>query len=232
MTVADIDAALLRISKRLESLSEEEKNEKIVNTSAKSKMIISAVLMMVAIFAMVFSTLAYYTAFVYSSGNVIATGKMEVEFIDLNKPTAGGSLGTELDPIDFMPGHLEVRPIYAINSGNMSLYVRFRIETTITLADRYAIYSDEVDVSHVVFDINGDVWEYRDGYYYYVIPLLAGESTPQLFAHIEFDETMGNIYKDSVIRVKVMLEMVQTSGNGDNVFEAEGWTSGSEGGTP
>ena len=232
MTVAEIDAALARISTRLDELSADAPKESVISTSAKGKMIVSAVLMMVAVVAMVFSTLAYYTAFVYSSGNVIATGKTEVEFVDLNAPTAGGSAGTELDPISFMPGHLETRKIYAKNSGNMPLYVRVKAETAITLAERYAAHSDEIDVSLVKFVLKGSAWELRDGYYYYVLPLCAGESTPELFDHIEFDESMGNIYKDSIIRIRIVFEIVQATNNGDTVFEAVGWATETEGGAP
>ena len=43
---------------------------------------------------------------------------------------------------------------------------------------------------------------------------------------------MGNIYKDSKISVKVLLEVVQSNGNGATVFDAVGWTSATEGGAP
>ena len=36
---------------------------------------------------------------------------------------------------------------------------------------------------------------------------------------------MGNLYKDSKINLKVRIEVVQASSNGESVFDAVGWPS-------
>ena len=232
-TISQIDAAIVSISSKLEKLSFEEKPQPVVSASAKGKMIASAIIMVVAVVSMVFSSLAYYTAFIHSSGNTISTGSIKVEFVDLNTPSsAGGSAGTELDPISFMPGHVELRDVYAINSGSMPLYLRAYVTVIITLDDLYASYSDEIDTSLVHFDIDDDVWKNVGGYYYYHQALLGGQITPEFFSEVTFDESMGNIYKDCTVKIIVNFQMVQAQGNGENVFEAVGWPTTSEGGAP
>ena len=49
---------------------------------------------------------------------------------------------------------------------------------------------------------------------------------------INFSEQMGNIYKDSTIKVDILIEIVQSNNNGETVFDAVGWSSAEEGGTP
>ena len=182
---------------------------------------------------MVFSSFAYFTASTNSAQNRIATGTVEVDFVGLNTPGAsGGASGTELDPIKFLPGYVEMRDVYVNNTGDAPIYIRAKTKTEITLANAYSAYSDKVDPSLVLFDIDEDKWVLRDGYYYYSVALKGGESTPEFFTKIEFSSAMGNIYKDSIIKITVLFEMVQASNNGATVFDAVGWTTSSEGGAP
>ena len=234
LTIAEIDEALARINERLTTISSAPSAATaVVSSAAKSKMILSVAIILVAMFSLVLSSFAYFTATTYSSANKIQAGKMSVEYVDFDTPTASGDFsGTELDPIRFMPGHVEVRKIYASNKGDLPLYVRASAITEITLDEIYAAYSAEVDTSLVIFELNDDVWKLKDGYYYYDSKLLSGETTPELFKHIAFDESMGNIYKNCTVRIKVIFEVVQANNNGDTVFDAIGWLSDREGGTP
>ena len=231
--IADIDARLARLGEQLSDSTPVAPAVRMVSTSSQKKMFVSAFLVLIAMISMVVSSLAYFTTSQHSSGNMIATGSVSVDFVDLDySSSGGGSSGTELDPIPFMPGYSREQKVYAVNNGGISIYLRAKIETEITLDAKYASYSDEIDTSLVVFDIDENFWTLKDGYYYYSVPLLSGETSPELFTEILFSPAMGNIYKDSTIKIKLIFEMVQANGNGGNVFEAVGWLSESQGGTP
>ena len=231
-TIADIDEALLRLSEKMASSAPVAVVKHDDNSlAAQKKMLVSAVLILVAMICMVFSSFAYFTASQTTSGNVIATGYASVNFVNLDF-SSGGSSGTELNPISFMPGYTQPMKIYAVNDGDVSLYLRARIETVITLDEKFASLTESIDTSLVIFDIDENFWLERDGYYYYSAPLLSGETSPEIFNEILFSTSMGNMYKDSTVKVKIVFEMVQANGNGTNVFEAVGWSTDGEGGTP
>jgi len=241
--IADIDAKLARLGEQLSDSAPAAPTARVVSTSSQKKMFVSAFLVLIAMISMVVSSLAYFTTSQHSSGNMIATGSVSVDFVDLDYSSSGGgssgggssgggSSGTELDPIPFMPGYSREQKVYAVNNGGISIYLRAKIETEITLDAKYASYSDEIDTSLVVFDIDENFWTLKDGYYYYSVPLHSGKISPELFTEILFSPAMGNIYKDSTIKIKLTFEMVQANGNGGNVFEAVGWPTESQGGTP
>jgi hypothetical protein len=69
-----------------------------------------------------------------------------------------------------------------------------------------------------------------DGYYYYNNPIGYKEATTNLISNVIFSTEMGNIYKDSTIKVTIMLESVQANNNGNSVFDAMGWAPAQEGG--
>ena len=231
--LAEIDAAIALINKKIASNELEASKPAVVSTASKSKLIISAVFMIVSVCAMIFSSFAYFTASSNSSQNRIASGSVEVDFVGLNTPGAsGGSSGTELDPIRFLPGYVEMRDVYVKNTGDAPIYLRAKTKIEITLAQAYSAYSDKIDTSLVLFDVDENVWVLRDGYYYYADMLEGGESTPEFFTKIKFSDAMGNIYKDSIVKITVLFEMVQATSNGATVFDAVGWTTSSEGGAP
>ena len=232
-SLAEIDAAIALITKKIASSEAELSKPAVVSGASKSKLIGSAIFMIVSVLAMVFSSFAYFTASTNSAQNRIATGTIAVDFVGLNAPGAsGGSSGTELDPIKFLPGYVEMRDVYVNNTGDAPIYIRAKTKTEITLSNTYSAYSDMVDPSLVIFDIDTEKWVLRDGYYYYHVALEGGKSSPELFNKIEFSPVMGNIYKDSIIEITVLFEMVQASNNGATVFDAVGWTTSSEGGEP
>ena len=134
--------------------------------------------------------------------------------------------------MEALPGYKEIREVYATNTGALSLYVRAKTDVGITLNDRYSEYQDEIDTSLVIFDIDDEYWRKSGDFYYYSVALQGGETTPVLFSEIKFSESMGNIYKDSTIKVTVLFEIVQANNNGATPEEAVGWPSGSEGGAP
>ena len=230
--LTQIDEAIARIREKLASCSASTpKTDVNVATAAlRGKLIATVICLLVSIFAMVWSSYAWFTASIASS-NQITPGFVHVEYVDLSTLGAdGGFAGTELDPIRILPGYTEEHEVYASNVGSVSLYVRARAVATITLAQRYAEHEAEVDLSLVAFNFNEAYWQKHGDYYYHTAVLHGGESTPEFFSEIKFSEAMGNIYKGSTIRVKVIFEVVQATNNGSNALEAVGWTTVAEGG--
>ena len=128
------------------------------------------------------------------------------------------------------------KDVRAVNNGTVALYVRARVESVITLDSRYASRVNEIDPSLILIDVNESAWKTKsafDGYYYYSMPLEKNTQTTSFLDSITFSELMGNIYKGSTVTVKVVFEVVQSSGNGSTVFDAAGWPLvTSEGGEP
>ena len=232
MTVEELDAAIAKISARLSAQDAALKAKVSVFSAARIKFIISSVVMIIAVFSMAMSTLAYFTANVSSGNNVISTGSSNVEFVDLNSSVPGRPSGTELDPIRFMPGYKEQRKIYAVNKGGMPVYLRAKAETLITLDSAYSYYQEQVDDSLILFHYDSLNWTFKDGYYYYNTALVSGRTSSELFESIEFSSAMGNYYKDASVRITVTFQTVQANNNGDTVFDAVGWAADGEGGTP
>jgi hypothetical protein len=205
--------------------------EDVVSASVKKKMTVMLAVIMVITVTFVYSSYAYFTATVDSASNVIKAGDVFFDIADVSgggtpgtPGTPGGSFGEAgVDNIRIFPGSKVEGDISAVNNGAVSLYVRAIIYTTITLNERYEHRKDEIDVSHVIFDINNTNWIKSGDYWYYDHAIVHGEKTLKLVEGIHFDDDMGNIYKDSVVEVKVRFEVVQANGNGSTPFEATGW---------
>ena len=238
----DLEKALLEIDKTIAKVAEKlEKAEnasrvgtiKLASDGMKKKLILTAVAMIFMVTTFVFSSLAYFTVTYNYGNNVIATGGANVEFVDVMYPPSSAPGDPSVSPdvvLTVLPGHTVVRNVSAKNSGDIDLYIRARVVSKITLADRYSERQDEVDVGLIEYEIDETKWIARDGYYYYSDSLGYGETTPNFLSKIIFSDAMGNIYKDSVVKINVVFEIVQANGNGANVFEANGWPSASEGG--
>lgn len=227
--IAKLDEAIARLSEKLEKKPEPQTSDtNSVYDKFKVKILITMVTTFIMILSLAVCTYAYFVSTVSSEGNRIVTGKSAVTLHDYTDPLYPSAPN---GAISIMPGYSVGKSVYAENNGAYSVYIRAKIEDVITLNVRYADHEDEIDMSLVTYSIDTENWTERDGYYYYNTPIKAGEATTSLFASVDFSTAMGNIYKDSTIKVKILLEAVQSSGNGDTVFDAVGWASAEEGGT-
>ena len=229
--IAKLDEAIAKISAKVESQAQATTNT-VATTDNKFRIKIALTMAttFILLVSLVVCTYAYFVATTSSSGNIISTGRSAIILHDTTDPSFPS------DPISgaifIMPGYSVEKNVYAENHGVYSLYVRAKIDSVITLNERYADHQDEIDMSLVTYSFDTENWTERDGYYYYNIAIGAAETTTSLFASVDFSTAMGNIYKDSTIKVNVLLEAVQSNGNGDTVFDAVGWASVGEGGTP
>lgn len=230
-TISELDEAIARLSAKLENFTPSTAGTTVISSTAKGKLIATAIFMIIAMFALVFSSYAWFTSTIASSNNNISTGTAGVKLVELTYPEEnGGTTGTELDPINVMPGYVAIREIYAHNTGDIPLYVRARTETSISLAQLYSAQVASVDPSLILFNIDEENWIKNGDYYYYAHSLLSNQTTPEFFSEITFSSAMGNEYKNSTITVKVIFEMVQATNNGASVLEAVGWPTNAEGG--
>ena len=166
-----------------------------------------------------YGTMAYFTA-EKTATNVITSGNINIELKEMSINEEGGELVPFQDKTGVMPGAQISKIVSIKNIGGQSAYVRIQLDKAITLSEGV---TGEVDLSLVTMDINTSDWTEEDGYYYYNIPLKAGEETEPLFNTVTFDKEMSNIYQDSKAEIKVNAQATQVANNGDNVFSALGW---------
>ena len=224
-----LNSEISRMNERLEERSAHSAKSDLASQCLKSKIIITMVATGLLLISLAVCTYAYFVATTTSGGNIISTGYADVTLYDVTDSAYLPDPGVR-DAISIFPGTVVSKTVYAKNNGAYPVYIRAKIEDTITLAAKYAEHQDEIDLSLVTYDLDLDNWTKHNGYYYYNTPIVHGESTTLLLSQVKFSEEIGNIYKDSTIVVKVTLEAVQSNNNGATVFDAVGWTSTGEGG--
>lgn len=101
------------------------------------------------------------------------------------------------------PFYLRVRPQYRVNSDTLSAEDCFRL------------------------NVDETVWQYHDGWYYYAVPVQAGEITPYVFTCVEIvGETVDNRYIGKTLTLTVEAQAVQSENNpliDGAVWTAQGW---------
>ena len=236
---ADLDAAIARLDDTIAKMSERlEQNDasskKFANTSLSIRKKMTATLIAASVFllSLTLCTYAYFTSSAILGGNQIASGRASVTLYNVTDTSSLPDSGIEdgSGGIPVLPGYRVEKDVYAKNTGGVPVYIRAKITSVITLDERYSDCQDQIDMSLVIYDIDYENWTEQDGYYYYNTPLGALDSTTNLLSAVIFSESMGNIYKDSTIKVTILLETVQANGNGTSVFDASGWVSAEEGG--
>lgn len=229
LEMAKIDEAIARLTEKMAKtdIVEEKAADHKVADKLPARMIMTFATMFLVIASLVVCTYAYFVSETSSTGNVILAGYANVNLVN---ETDSPALSPDGESIRILPGYTVGKTVLVENTGTYPVYIRAKIDSVITLNEKYASRSGEIDQSLVIYNIDFAHWTKYNGYYYYNIPLEAGEVTTNLLSSIKFSEAMGNIYKDSTIKVKILLESVQSNGNGDNAFTAVGWASAGEGG--
>lgn len=185
----------------------------------KCKIVTTVALFLVTVLTFAYSTYAYFTDSVSTSGGGISTGDMHVELIETSASEAVLPNGS----IRIMPGMTVQRSIAVRNTGSLPVYIRIGVDEVITLAAAMQSRADEIDPSLITLSLNKSVWMLHDGYYYYLTPLESGGETAPLFTAVTFDKTMGNLYKDSTITFDFTVHALQSGNNGISPLNAVGW---------
>ena len=161
-------------------------------------------------------TYAYFTV-EETSYNVITMGVLDM---DLVEETTGGAPWPEEGLSGMMPGMVADKKAYISNVGGVDFYTRVKVEKIVTLADGVTA---DVNLDHLVLDINTTEWTEQDGWYYFNGSLPAGESTAPLFTTVTFAPDMGNEYQNSTVQINVYAQAVQSRNNGESALTASGW---------
>ncbi|MBO5479908.1 MAG: hypothetical protein J6A63_01805 [Clostridia bacterium] len=195
--------------------------------TARLKLIAIIAAFAITLASFIHTTVSYFVDSVVSPNGHIATGSTDVELV-----SSSVSGGTQMPDgsICIMPGQTVGKSVSTKNTGTLPLYVRVKVTPEIILADAYQAHTNEIDLSLIAFNFDAENWLLQDGYYHYAYALTGGTATNELFTQITFSKDMGNIYKDSKMRVIVRIEVVQASNNGENVLQATGWATAGEGG--
>ena len=230
LEMAKINEAIEKLAEKMAyaKIAEESTTASKVEDKLPPRMIMAFATMFVLLASLVVCTYAYFVSETSSQGNVILAGYIAVNLVN---ETDSPALSPDGESIRILPGYTVGKTVLVENTGTYPVYIRAKIDCVIALDEKYASHSDEIDQSLVIYNIDFAHWTQYNGYYYYNIPLEAGEVTTNLLPSVKFSEEMGNIYKDSTIKVKILLEAVQSNGNTDSVFTAVGWASAGEGGS-
>lgn len=161
------------------------------------------------------ATLAYYTT-VGKAENVVTLGS--IRFIIHEMTDSGTEFpqeGVYVIPGDIVskkvsiesdcdqPFYLRVKPVYGINSQELSSDDCFKL------------------------NINTEFWELHDGWYYYKEIVDPGETTAEIFSHVEIvGSKVDNRYIGKTLSLSVNAQAVQSVNNpisDGNVYTASGW---------
>ena len=173
-----------------------------------------ATITLIAIVLTFFSqgTLAYYST-VGKATNVVTSGN--IQFIIHDQ-------GTEFpqDGVYIVPGDVVSKEVSIESDCEHPFYLRVKIV--------YGVDSTELSAEDCFkLNINEEYWELHDGWYYYKGIVNPGETTPNVFSHVEIvGDTVDNSYLGKTLQLTVVAHAVQSENNpisGDDTFTASGW---------
>ena len=176
-----------------------------------------ATITLIAIVLTFFSqgTLAYYST-VGKATNVVTSGNIQFIIHEMTDQ------GTEFpqDGVYIVPGDVVSKEVSIESDCEHPFYLRVKIV--------YGVDSTELSAEDCFkLNINEEYWELHDGWYYYKGIVNPGETTPNVFSHVEIvGDTVDNSYLGKTLQLTVVAHAVQSENNpisGDDTFTASGW---------
>jgi len=160
-------------------------------------------------------TLAYYST-VGKATNVVTSGN--IQFIIHEKTDQGTDFPEE--GVYILPGDIVSKEVTIESDCNHPFYLRVKIV--------YGVNSEELSAEDCFkLNINEEYWQLVDGWYYYKGIVEPGETTPQVFSHVEIvGSKVDNSYIGKTLTLTVKAHAVQSENNpvnGTNTYEASGW---------
>lgn len=161
------------------------------------------------------STLAYYST-VGRSTNVVTSGA--IRFI-IHETT---DQGTEFpaEGVYIVPGDIVSKKVNIENDCSHPFYLRVKVV--------YGVNAQELTAEEC-FKLNIDEthWELHDGWYYYKEIVNPGETTPDVFSHVEIvGSKVDNSYLGKTLTLTVNAQAVQSENNpltDGKIYTASGW---------
>ena len=177
----------------------------------------TATIALIAVILTFFSqgTLAYYST-VGKATNVVTSGN--IQFIIHEKTDAGTDFPKE--GVYIVPGDIVSKRVSIESDCEHPFYLRVKIV--------YGVDSKELSAEDCFkLNINEEFWEQHDGWYYYKGIVNPGETTPNVFSHVEIvGSKVDNRYIGKTLQLTVIAQAVQSENNpidGDDTFTASGW---------
>ena len=185
----------------------------------KKRMIFHLLLFIVAAAMFFSSSFAYFSDGISVDTATFTSGNLSLA---LRQSTVGAN-GNE--SVSIQPGMKIVGSVFVENTGELSAFVRIKLDKKITLSAANEGRENEIDESLVSIDLNEAYWTWHDGYYYYSEPLESGEITKALFTTVTFDTSMGNLYREGFFEIEMEVEGVQANQKVNTAIDAVGWPS-------
>ena len=161
------------------------------------------------------STLAYYST-VGKATNVVTSGNIQFIIHEMTDQ------GTEFpqDGVYIVPGDVVSKEVSIENVCEHPFYLRVKIV--------YGIDSQELPAEDCFkLNINEESWQYHEGWYYYTGIVNPGETTPDVFSHVEIvGSKVDNDYLGKTLTLSVVANAVQSENNpisDNNTYTASGW---------
>ncbi len=182
----------------------------------KIKMKIFVVALVAAMMAFIStSTLAYYST-VGKATNIVTSGNIQFIIHEMTDQ------GTEFpkEGVYIVPGDIVSKKVSIESDCEHPFYLRVKIV--------YGVNSQELTAEDCFkLNINEQYWELHDGWYYYKGIVNSGETTPDVFSHVEMvGSKIDNSYLGKTLTLTVKAQAVQSENNpitDCNTYTASGW---------
>lgn len=161
------------------------------------------------------TSLAYYQT-VGKATNVVTSGN--IQFIIHEKTDSGTEFPQE--GVYIVPGDIVSKKVSIESDCEHPFYLRVKIV--------YGVNSQELSSEDCFkLNINDEHWIYHDGWYYYKDVVEPGETTPNVFSHVEIvGSKVDNSYIGKTLTLTVKAQAVQSENNpieDGNTYTASGW---------
>ena len=161
------------------------------------------------------STIAYYST-VGKATNVVTSGNIQFK---IHEMTDQGTAFPE-EGVYFLPGDIVSKKVSIESDCGQPFYLRVKIV--------YGIDSQALPVEDCFkLNINEANWELHDGWYYYKDVVEPGETTPDVFSHVEIvGAKVDNSYIGKTLTLTVNAQAVQAKNNPITdglTYTASGW---------
>ena len=182
----------------------------------KTKLKIFVVALVAAMMAFIStSTLAYYST-VGKATNVVTSGS--IQFIIHEMTDQGKEFPKE--GVYIVPGDIVSKKVSIESDCQHPFYLRVKMVSGI---DSQELSSEDC----FKLNINEENWVLHDGWYYYTGIVNPGETTPNVFSHVEIvGAKVDNSYIGKTLTLTVKAQAVQSENNpitDGNTYTASGW---------
>ena len=165
-------------------------------------------------------SLAYYST-VGKATNVVTSGN--IQFIIHEKTDAGTAFPEE--GVYVVPGDIVSKQVSVESDCSHPFYLRVKIV--------YGVDSQELSAQDCFkLNISEEYWKYHEGWYYYTGVVEPGQTTENIFSHVEIvGSKVDNSYIGKTLTLSVVAHAVQSENNpiaDGNIYTASGWPAEQE----